>query len=335
MQQWRKLRNDNNVNPNPRQQTLAALQAFVTPRIQDGHEIIIMTDANSPHTDPAIDNFLEATDLHDLMAAYIPDPPPRTYQRGQAKIDHIWGTIGILTATTNAGILPFGSGPRSDHAILHLDFLLATLTGITAPSLHDPTHPASRNLSSTDIKAAKQYITLVTEGFQAENIALRTSILVSRCERTSRCSNNDVRILNKLDSDITRILLKAERECKKARGHAWSPLLANAGRTVIAAKWHLSDVLNHRLQISLWHRAEAILQAKAQLKEAYAVLRQVQRDAKKIRDSFLDDRAEHLASTRQIDKATAVRQLLRAERQASIFKRLRVWIKGKEYIQLD
>jgi hypothetical protein len=313
MQQWQKLRNDDNVNPNPRQQTLAALQAFVTPRIQDGHEIIIMTDANSPHTDPAIDDFLDATDLHDLMAAYIPDPPPRTYQRGQAKIDHIWGTIGVLTATTNAGILLFGSGPRSDHAILHLDFSLATLTGITAPSLHDPTHPASRNLSSTDIKAAKQYISLVTEGFQAENIALRTSILVSRCERTSRCSNNDVRILNKLDSDITRILLKAERECKKARGHAWSPLLANAGRTVIAAKWHLSDVLNHRLQISLWHRAEAILQAKAQLKEAYAVLRQVQRDAKKIRDSFLDDRAEHLASTRQIDKATAVRQLLHAE----------------------
>ena len=335
MQQWRKLRNDECDNPNPRQQTLEALQAFITPRLQDGHEIIIMTDANSPANDTAIEAFLEATELHDLMAAYLPDPPPPTYQRGQAKIDHIWGTIGVLTATINAGILPFGAGPRSDHAILHLDISMEALTGIPSQSLHDPTHPASRNLWSTDIKAAKQYVTLVTDGFQAENISLRTSILVSRCDRTKRCSQDDIRILNKIDNDITKILLNAETECKKARGHAWSPLLATAGRTVIAAKWHLSDVLNNRLQISLWNRAEAIIHAKAQLKAAYAVLRQVQRDAKKIRDSFLDDRAEHLAETRQIDKATAVRQLLRAERQAAIFKRLGIWNKGNEHLQLD
>jgi hypothetical protein len=212
---------------------------------------------------------------------------------------------------------------------------MEALTGIPSQSLHDPTHPASRNLWSTDIKAAKQYVTLVTDGFQAENISLRTSILVSRCDRTKRCSQDDIRILNKIDNDITKILLAAETECKKARGHTWSPLLANAGRTVIAAKWHLSDVLNNRLQISLWNRAEAIIHAKAQLKAAYAVLRQVQRDAKKIRDSFLDNRAEHLAETRQIDKATAVRQLLRAEQQAAIFKRLGIWIKGNEHLQLD
>ena len=98
------------------------------------------------------------------------------------------------------------------------------------------------------------------------------------------------------------------------------PLLANAGRAVIAAKWHLSDVMNGRLTITLWNRAEAIIQAKAQLKEAYSVLRQVQQNATKIRESFLDDRAEHLANTRNIQKETALRELIRAERQSSIFK---------------
>jgi hypothetical protein len=124
-------------------------------------------------------------------------------------------------------------------------------------------------------------------------------------------------------------------KCKRAKGHAWSPLLANAGRTVIAAKWNLSNLINGRVQATLWNRAEAILQAKAQVKEAYALLRQVQQNAKKIRDSFLEDRADHLAATNNTDKATALRQLLRAERQTAIFKRLGIWLKETDYTSLD
>ena len=120
----------------------------------------------------------------------------------------------------------------------------------------------------------------------------------------------DERILNQLDDNITKILINAETHCKHAKGHAWSPILANAGRAVIAAKWHLSDLLNGRIHAPLWNRAEAIIQAKTQVREAYALLRQVQQHAKQIRDAFLEDRAEHLANTQNIDKATALRQLI-------------------------
>jgi hypothetical protein len=104
---------------------------------------------------------------------------------------------------------------------------------------------------------------------------------------------------------------------------------------VIAAKWHLSDVITGRYTIPLWDRAEAILQAKQQVKEAYATLREVQQDARRIRDSFLEDLAEYMANTRRKDKATTLKQLLSAERQSSIFKRLGIWIKGKEHLNLD
>jgi hypothetical protein len=220
MQQWRKLRAKGIEIPKPRQQTLDDIVAFAKPYETQGNEVIIMMDANSPTSDPAMEAFMDALSLHDLMADYLPDTPPKTYQCGWHKIDHILGTIAVLTAMTGAGIIPFGSGPKSDHASIYADFSLANLCGMPSQSLHDPTHPASRNLWSTDIKAAKQYVNLVNEGFQAENISLRTSILVSRCERTKRCSQNDIRILNKLDNDITKILLTAETECKKARGHA-------------------------------------------------------------------------------------------------------------------
>jgi hypothetical protein len=104
---------------------------------------------------------------------------------------------------------------------------------------------------------------------------------------------------------------------------------------VIAAKWHLSNVIHGRYQLTLWNRAEEILRAKAQVKAAYVVLRQVQKDARKIRDTFLEDRAEHLAETQHITKATALRQLLRAEKQAAIFRRLGLWLKDDEHIKLD
>ena len=145
---------------------------------------------------------------------------------------------------------------------------------------------------------------------------------------------DDECILNKINTAITKILIHAEMECKKAKGYAWSPLLANAGCTVIAAKWHLSAVLNGSLQLCLMDRAHAIIPAKKQVKEAYTVLCKVQKHAKQIRDSFLEDHAEHLASTWEIMKAAAVQQILHAECQTTTFRKLGTWLKGHEYAQL-
>ena len=113
--------------------------------------MIVMIDANSPNDDTTITQFLDNYGLFDLP----------TYQCGRSKIDHIWGTSGVLTATIHAGVLPFGQGPNSDHAILYLDLSFATLTDISSHSLYDPTHPGFRNLWSTDIKAAIAYITTI------------------------------------------------------------------------------------------------------------------------------------------------------------------------------
>ena len=88
-----------------------------------------------PTTDPVMEAFMEALHLHDLMADYLPDTPPNTYQRGRHKIDHIFGTISVLTAMTGAGIIPFGHGPKSDHASIYADFSLATLCSLPSHSL--------------------------------------------------------------------------------------------------------------------------------------------------------------------------------------------------------
>jgi hypothetical protein len=94
-------------------------------------------------------------------------------------------------------------------------------------------------------------------------------------------------------------------------------------------------VLNGRIAIPPGTKAEMIMQAKAQVRDAYLALRSVQKNARLIRDQFLDDRAQHLADTQNLMKAAAVTQLLRAERQCAIFRRLRTWLKGAKHITLD
>ena len=46
MQQWRKLRAHGIETPNPRQQVLDDLTNFMSPLATDGHEILLLLDAN-------------------------------------------------------------------------------------------------------------------------------------------------------------------------------------------------------------------------------------------------------------------------------------------------
>jgi hypothetical protein len=147
------------------------------------------------------------------------------------------------------------------------------LSGIKPESLYDPTHPAARQLWSTDVKAASRYVEMVEWRCHADNIAARVMKLIQRRQTTGLCSAYDVTILNAIDANITEIMLWAETNYKHAKGHDWSPLLANAGRTVIAAKWNLSNIMHGRTPTpSNVLKEVAISKAKAQIKEAYTIL---------------------------------------------------------------
>ena len=80
--------------------------------------------------------------------------------------------------------------------------------------------------------------------------------------------------------------------------------------------------------------AHTVIDAKWQLKEAHTILHNVQKQAKQIHDSFLEDHAKHLANTREITKAATVQQILHAERQTITFQKSGKWLKGTEYAQL-
>ena len=146
MQQWQQLKQNGIVNPNPCQQTLHDMAHFIQGHISHGNKVMVMIKVNSHSQDTNIQTFLEATGLHNMMENYLPDTKPSTYQQGHHQIDHIWGTPGIIMATLNAGILPFGKSPNSDHAMIYLDLSFDMLTGLSSQILCDSTHPGFRNL---------------------------------------------------------------------------------------------------------------------------------------------------------------------------------------------
>jgi hypothetical protein len=79
MQQWRNLRKQAIDNPIPRQQMLNDLATFTKPRVQAGHEIIIMMDANADPIDSRpMDEFMDALALWDLITDFLPATPPTT-----------------------------------------------------------------------------------------------------------------------------------------------------------------------------------------------------------------------------------------------------------------
>jgi hypothetical protein len=244
MQQWRKLREIGSNDPKPQQQTLDDLTEFLTPYEIVGNKRIVMINANDPITSTAMDSFIDGLNLCDLMADYLPATPPTTYQRGR---DHIVGTMGVNLAMTHAYVLPFGTGdsPKSNHVIRGIDFSLDVLCGITPESLyHDPTHPAARQLWLTDVKAASRYVELVEQRCQADNIEKHVAKVVQSCQKTGIYSVGDEKILNDIDANITEITIWTENKCKWAKGRDWSPLLANEGRTVIAVKRNLSNIVH-------------------------------------------------------------------------------------------
>jgi hypothetical protein len=82
--------------------------------------------------------------------------------------------------------------------------------------------------------------------------------------------NDEKILLNEIDLNVSTIILWAEMKCKWVKGHDWSPLIANAGCMVIAAKWNLSNIMMGctKIQMNVNHD-EAITKARSQIKDAY------------------------------------------------------------------
>jgi hypothetical protein len=134
---------------------------------------------------------------------------------------------------------------EGDHSTIGIDFDFGALTSHGDLSGVDPGHAENRNLVSTDVKASTAFIDLVKKKNSAHNATTQMHSLFKRCERTGRSTDSDQRQYQGLCNVLYSHTKMAEKECKKVSRHAWSRMLAAAGRMVQYANEEFQRLKNH------------------------------------------------------------------------------------------
>ena len=114
------LRDNNSTSLCPRRAFLRDLQVDLLQLVEQGHEIILMLDANSTlEGDQSLKDFVNICSLNDLHES---DPAPSTYIGAPARrIDYIFGSDGVKDLLCRSGTLSYFEGPQSDHRGLFID----------------------------------------------------------------------------------------------------------------------------------------------------------------------------------------------------------------------
>ena len=132
---------------------------------------------------------------------------PRTFSRGSEAIDHIWTTKYILDNIKRAGIAPFGFGYESDHRGLFLDIdddILFDKDEIKI-MYHD-----FRRLKTGIPKRVKKYKKHIQSTWKAHKIDEKYD-KVHKMFSGNTPHEKCIQALNKLDQQITEILVAAEK----------------------------------------------------------------------------------------------------------------------------
>ena len=88
------------TSPDPRQQILDDITELITEWRSCNFQPIVMMDANTDLSETHLREFVEENDLFDLFDGTNEGTPPKTYVRGQKRLDYIFGSEILLNAVT-------------------------------------------------------------------------------------------------------------------------------------------------------------------------------------------------------------------------------------------
>jgi len=174
-------------------------------------EVILCMDANKDVDDPrsAIQRIFNETDLVDLHHHRYPSySKPATHQRGSATIDLIAGSPLPALALCYAWIYPFHEPApiKGDHRLLGVDFDPELLFGSSIAPIEDL---GQRGVNSRHPQTVTKFCKRVITQCQRHNLAEHLDFL-----QTLTCFKPEHHEeLELIDSQLTRLLTKANREC--------------------------------------------------------------------------------------------------------------------------
>ena len=212
---------ENIQNSNPRQLFIDDLTQAIKEWQSDNSEVIVVLDANKQIGKPTagITSLMRDCKMIDLFHHHhgiLPEFP--TYERGTRRLDYAIGSATLLPFLTRCGYLPFFQGIQSDHRGLFLDISHELIDGLTRLE-----RTPSRYLFSEYQQDVYKYKQHVIKAFKSHNISRKAADLCSLSNAIKREDPNYLIALNKLDSLVISIQLKAEQKCCKRRTkYNWS-----------------------------------------------------------------------------------------------------------------
>ena len=313
---------------NPRTHMIDSLLIDVKNHIASGQNVITMGDFNEGiHSCEQMSDKFSAAGLFNLMEATMNTTQlPRTHSRGSTAIDHVWATRYIIDNVHRSGYAPFGHLLQSDHRDLFFDILEKALFDANPLKIvyHD-----FRRLRSTIPKRVKKYLKHFESDWTYHKIDKKFQIIRNMFNEPvpkEKLSH----MLNKLDKEITDMMIHAEKKCTMVSSHHldhWSPELIAAVRNKRHWRTELTKAAKLPLKVGLVQAIETFRYVDGKLKQAEEEYNELSKQARKIRWEFLQDRADYLAATRNTKPEKELKRLIHVEQQRDQAGRINTIVK--------
>jgi hypothetical protein len=257
---------------------------------------------------------------------------PNTYSRGSKRVDYVFGSPRVVPFIDLCGIDPFHLIIYSDHRELFLDVDFQGLLGGIPSSILPP---KLRGVSSKT-NDPTLYVMAIQKHLLANNVYNKSATIFAVMMRSSEGSVLDtlVRAINKIDNSITRVMLLAEIKYRRKPRAPWSDKLAAASSTVRFWKTLISGLQTNTNVETILHILGTALHweiipdtsdmptAVRALKTTTTSLKWCRKEAKELRQTFLDEQIEAAAEAKDTTAEKMLKKIRHNEAQSVCFSKL-------------
>ena len=312
----------------PRKAFKRDLRLLLQQLIDRGDDILLVGDFNETIDEHfnGLSKIMADFQLVDLMRGRSSNQFPATYARGKHRLDFGLATRRVAGALRFAGYEAFNERFSTDHRAYFFDFDTEKLFGNATTTLAPP---ALRMLRSNNVRQVTQYLKEKYRQLENCNAFRRGDQLEQPGNRHSHAE--------RLDKDVLRAGLSAEKQSRKYQQPEWSTALAKARTKVMVLKKCLSMVRTgiDCLDAIYPQLAKGIFTDNLAPKtkhECVQQLRQARREVTKIvNESYARREEEHKAKIMELEasscqedqtKAKIIRRIKRAEAIKRLFETL-------------
>ena len=340
IQQQTILRKSGLQSPCPRKECLAELATFIMMAEAKGHEVILSIDANEAVDSyrSALPEFLSQTTLVDTISHAHGEMAPKTYLRGQRRIDFVFASESLLPHLRRSGHLGILDAIPSDHVGIWLEFDGTELFRGATENLGSI---QQKPFTMRDTTQLKTFTDTVEKHLVEQSVESRLGSLQRSIPEGAIATPLHVAEYEKIARDVDAAMKAGiAASSRKNVGFHRSPALTDAASivrywrlqlTACRNKIGLSEkIIRFASKHDLPQMVVSIESIHRALHDAWEDLRAVQQKAQEHRAKWLNEKADAVASQMKTDRSTALRQIAAENATKSTFQRLRPISKGTQ-----